>query len=62
MINTIKKILDFDISDDKKLDLIRALVKENHFTYGSIGNGLGQVLPLNGTQCGTSVKREYLWN
>jgi hypothetical protein len=28
MLNTIKKILDFDISDDKKLDLIKALLKE----------------------------------
>lgn len=56
MINTIKKILDFDISDDKKLDLIRALIKENNYTYSNnLTNGSPMQL-LNATYTGESVQ------
>jgi len=33
MIHTIKKILEFDISDDKKVELIKALLKDNSLNY-----------------------------
>lgn len=49
MINTIKKILEFDISDDKKIELIRALLKESLTTTSGLAwtppNG---VMPFNG--------------
>jgi len=54
MINTIKKILEFDISDDKKVELIKALVKESYTTSGLTGGGWitpNGTAPLSGINC-----------
>lgn len=48
MINTIKKILEFDISDDKKVELIKALVKDNiTYTSGGLWVQPNGTMPLN---------------